>query len=225
MIVALMPPLLSVPLLTRIISKYVLATSIELMKSQETILRVVQDSKAESTARLFNTLMLISSIIAQINRLSNLAEQAAKKKTTSSVDSDGRNQGAIRFALASVTPLRQMLKKKQSTSEESAVYTAHLSKHQLNMLESYREMFDMADTGGVGELNAEAFLDFLQSTGAVIDAEQAQRIFAIADIDNSGYVSWLEFVQACPTILPSPRPVLPVSLPVPNSAVCVVLTS
>ena len=254
-ILALLPSLLSVLLLTRIISKYVLATSIELMKSQETILRVVQDSKAKSTARLFNTLMLISSIIEQINRLSNLAAQAAKMKMASSQGNNSGNKGqhqdssahskhqrekekqnaefftelraasqklrhaeeanadaprrgskkALRHLVAATTPLRQMLKTRSRESaggipeddsrHQGADYTAHLSKHQLQVLESYQEMFDMADTAGVGELNAEAFLEFLQSTGAVVNAEQALHIFAIADIDNSGSVSWPEFAQ------------------------------
>ena len=87
-ILALVPPGLTVILLTKIINNYVLATSVELLRSQgktrvkerryefvltvsaclciESILQVVQDAKAKRSARLFNTLLLISSIIEQV---------------------------------------------------------------------------------------------------------------------------------------------------------------
>ena len=74
-------------------------------------------------------------------------------------------------------------------------YKAHLSKYQLQVLENYREMFDMADTLGRGDLDKEQFLEFLLSMGVAMNPEKAQVIFDVVDIDSNGSVSWDEFAR------------------------------
>ena len=103
--------------------------------------------------------------------------------------------------VAKLRPLRNMLDRSKVGSESHGEDVAgnptlkHLSKYQLDILENYQEMFGMADTSGKGRLNVQDFIEFLQSTGAAISAEQAEQIFKITDIDDDGSVSWDEFEQ------------------------------
>jgi hypothetical protein len=103
--------------------------------------------------------------------------------------------------VARLRPLRNMLDMSKAGSERHVEDVAenpalkHLSKYQLDILENYQEMFGMADTSGTGRLNLQGFMEFLQSTGAAISAEQAEQIFKISDIDDDGSVSWEEFEQ------------------------------
>ena len=259
---ALLPPLLTVALLTKIINNYVVATSIEMLRSQESILQVVQDAQAKRTARLFNTLVLISSIIEQISRLGSLAEEAAERKLRrqagdpedigkgvsrlgsgardlgkhekdkkrhdsqfleeldelylarqkeSPADENGRRLQASQGTrspynqlkkASKLKPLRSILgrsKAKKGTGQQVAAADnpalKSLSRYQLDILENYEEMFKMADTSGNGVLDMDRFIEFLQSTGAAVNSEQAVQIFEVIDIDGDGCVSWSEFEQ------------------------------
>ena len=283
-VLALMPPVLSTLLLPNIISNFVLATSLELLKSQQTLFRVVQDAKAKRTTQLFNTLVLVSSVIEQIDRLKTLAATAASHKTQviakakPQMSSLHRDQADFRREDVSVhqhvtdhgkikddakflkelnhiyeekaaesdtppegradekkvlTPFRLIhagkIKLQKILSDKAAVRFQQntcedieksvtgvsrteasgkcaatrsdpernetLSKYQLQVMSSYQEMFNMADSAGSGELNQTQFNRFLLSTGVAVDAAQAKLVFEVVDIDSNGLVSWDEFAR------------------------------
>ena len=285
-VLALMPPVLSTLLLPNIISNFVLATSLELLKSQQTLFRVVQDAKAKRTTQLFNTLVLVSSVIEQIDRLKTLAATAASHKTQViarakpqmsslhrdqtdfrredvSVHQHVKDHGKIKDDAKFLKELNHIYEEKAAESntlpegraEEKKVLTPfrlihagkiklqkilsdkaavrpeqnvcedieksvistevsrtaasgkcaaarsdperkeNLSKYQLQVMASYQEMFNMADSAGSGELNQTQFNRFLLSTGVAVDAAQAKLVFEVVDIDSNGLVSWDEFAR------------------------------
>lgn len=105
-------------------------------------------------------------------------------------------------------PLRGILGKSQAKKRKGEQMIAadnpalrSLSRNQLDILENYQEMFNMADESGNGVLDKASFVEFLQSTGAAVNTEQAAQIFEVSDIDGDGSVSWDEFEQVLHGIL------------------------